>query len=132
MEWGGTEYAWSSATILGLIAASLVLLAAFVFVETRAKEPMLPMGLFRSPVFLVCSVLSFIVGFAMLGAMTYLPTYLQYVDGVSATASGVRTLPMVVGLLGTSILSGTVVSRTGRYKRCSPSPARLSWRSPCS
>ncbi|HEY7816007.1 MAG TPA: MFS transporter, partial [Nakamurella sp.] len=63
-----------------------------------------------------CVVLAFIVGFAMLGAMTFLPTYLQYVQGVSATASGVRTLPMVIGLLVTSILSGTVVGRTGRYK----------------
>ncbi|MBB5938336.1 MDR family MFS transporter [Streptomyces zagrosensis] len=116
LEWGGNEYAWSSVTIIGLFAASLVLLTAFVFVELRAKEPMLPMHLFRNPVFTVCSALSFIVGFAMLGALTYLPTYLQYVDGVSATASGLRTLPMVVGLLGTSMLSGIVVSRTGRYR----------------
>ncbi|POX41555.1 MFS transporter [Streptomyces sp. Ru73] len=116
LEWGGTEYAWGSGTIIGLFAGSVVLLAAFVFVELRAREPMLPMHLFRNPVFTVCSVLSFIVGFAMLGAMTYLPTYLQYVDGVSATMSGVRTLPMVIGLLATSMLSGVVVSRTGRYR----------------
>ncbi|WP_030617273.1 MDR family MFS transporter [Streptomyces sclerotialus] len=116
LEWGGNEYAWSSGVIIGLFAGSAALLAAFVFVELRAKEPMLPMHLFRNPVFTVCSVLSFIVGFAMLGAMTYLPTYLQYVDGVSATMSGVRTLPMVIGLLATSMLSGVVVSRTGRYR----------------
>lgn len=116
LEWGGNEYAWGSPVIIGLFVGSVVLLAAFVFVELRAKEPMLPMHLFRNPVFTVCSVLSFIVGFAMLGAMTYLPTYLQSVDGVSATMSGVRTLPMVAGLLGTSMLSGVVVSRTGRYR----------------
>jgi EmrB/QacA subfamily drug resistance transporter len=116
LEWGGNEYAWGSAVIIGLFAGSVALLTAFVFVELRAAEPMLPMDLFRNPVFSVCSALSFIVGFAMLGAMTYLPTYLQYVDGVSATVSGIRTLPMVVGLLGMSVLSGTVVSRTGRYK----------------
>ncbi|MEU2789392.1 MFS transporter [Streptomyces sp. NPDC007100] len=116
LEWGGNEYAWGSAVIVGLFAGSVALLAAFVFVELRAKEPMLPMHLFRNPVFTVCSALSFIVGFAMLGAMTYLPTYLQFVDGVSATMSGVRTLPMVAGLLGTSMLSGVVVSRTGRYR----------------
>ncbi|KOU00497.1 MFS transporter [Streptomyces sp. NRRL F-5755] len=116
LEWGGNEYAWGSAVIIGLFAGSVVLLAAFVVVELRAKEPMLPMHLFRNPVFTICSVLSFIVGFAMLGAMTYLPTYLQFVDGVSATMSGVRTLPMVAGLLGTSMLSGVVVSRTGRYR----------------
>jgi EmrB/QacA subfamily drug resistance transporter len=116
LSWGGNEYAWGSATILGLFVGSVLLLTAFVFVERRASEPTLPMRLFRNPVFTVCSVLSFIVGFAMLGALTYLPTYLQYVDGVSATTSGLRTLPMVVGLLGTSLLSGVVVGRTGRYK----------------
>ncbi|WP_063001342.1 MDR family MFS transporter [Nocardia mikamii] len=116
LEWGGQEYPWGSATIIGLFAAAVVLLAAFVFVETRAAEPMLPMHLFRSNVFTVCSILSFIVGFAMLGAMTYLPAYLQYVNGVSATASGLRTLPLVVGLFTTSIISGQVVGRTGYYK----------------
>ncbi|MBF6352788.1 MFS transporter [Nocardia flavorosea] len=116
LEWGGSEYPWGSPTIIGLFAGSVVLLAAFVVVETRVPEPMLPMDLFRNRVFTVCSILSFIVGFAMLGAMTYLPTYLQYVDGVSATESGLRTLPMVVGLLITSIISGNIVSTTGRYK----------------
>ncbi|MFD4402333.1 MDR family MFS transporter [Nocardia sp. NPDC058499] len=116
LEWGGSEYPWGSPMIIGLFAASVVLLAAFVMVETRVPEPMLPMDLFRNRVFTVCSILSFIVGFAMLGAMTYLPTYLQYVDGVSATESGLRTLPMVVGLLITSVISGNIVSTTGRYK----------------
>ncbi|WP_280396820.1 MDR family MFS transporter [Nocardia carnea] len=116
LEWGGSEYAWGSPVIIGLFAGSVVLLAAFVLVENRAPEPMLPMDLFRNRVFTVCSILSFIVGFAMLGAMTYLPTYLQYVDGVSATESGLRTLPMVFGLLVTSIVSGNIVSTTGRYK----------------
>ncbi|MFC9327421.1 DHA2 family efflux MFS transporter permease subunit [Kitasatospora sp. NPDC057015] len=116
LEWGGNEYAWNSAVIIGLFTASVLLLVAFVLVELRAPEPMLPMHLFRNSVFTVCSILSFIVGFAMLGAMTYLPTYLQFVDGVSATGSGVRTLPMVAGLLGMSMLSGVVVSRTGRYR----------------
>ncbi|MFD4606009.1 DHA2 family efflux MFS transporter permease subunit [Streptomyces sp. NPDC058464] len=116
LEWGGSEYAWGSAVVIGLFAASVLLFAAFVLVELRAEEPMLPMGLFKQPVFTVCSILSFAVGFAMLGAMTYLPTYLQYVGGASATSSGLRTLPMVVGLLATSMLSGNVVSSTGHYK----------------
>ncbi|MEV6264714.1 MDR family MFS transporter [Streptomyces sp. NPDC051784] len=115
-SWGGNEYAWGSPVILGLFAGGLVALALFCLVETRAKEPMLPMRLFRNPVFAVCSILSFIVGFAMLGAMIYLPTYLQYVDGDSATLSGVRTLPLVIGLLAASIFSGNVVSRTGQYR----------------
>ncbi|SDD05847.1 MDR family MFS transporter [Glycomyces harbinensis] len=116
LEWGGDDYAWDSPTILGMFAGSAVALALFVIVERRAAEPILPMWLFANPVFTVCSILSFIVGFAMLGAMTFLPTYLQYVDGDSATMSGYRTLPMVAGMLFTSILSGSVVSRTGRYK----------------
>ncbi|MEV6340196.1 MDR family MFS transporter [Nocardia vinacea] len=116
LEWGGQEYAWGSAMIIGLFVAAVLLLAGFVAVELRAREPMLPMSLFRSRVFTVCSILSFIVGFAMLGSMTYLPAYLQYVNGVSATASGIRTLPLVVGLFITSILSGQVVGKTGRYK----------------
>ncbi|MFC5905741.1 MDR family MFS transporter [Streptacidiphilus monticola] len=115
-SWGGNEYPWSSGVIIGLFAAGVVALALFCWAETRAAEPMLPMRLFRNPVFAVCSVLSFIVGFAMLGALTFLPTFLQYVDGASATTSGVRTLPMVFGLLVASIFSGNVVSKTGRYR----------------
>ncbi|MCX2713293.1 MDR family MFS transporter [Mycolicibacterium sp. J2] len=115
-SWGGAEYAWSSPIILGLFAGSAVILAAFVWAETRAAEPILPIRLFASPVFTVCCVLAFIVGFAMLGAMTFLPTFMQFVDGVSATTSGLRTLPMVAGMLLTSIGSGALVGRTGRYK----------------
>ncbi|WP_084703897.1 MDR family MFS transporter [Phaeacidiphilus oryzae] len=116
LSWGGNTYPWGSPEIIGIFVGSVLLLAAFVVIERRAAQPVLPMHLFANPVFTVCSILSFIVGFAMLGAMTYLPTYLQYVDGVSATMSGVRTLPMVVGLMGMSMVSGTVVSRTGRYR----------------
>ncbi|MFG2876617.1 MDR family MFS transporter [Streptomyces sp. NPDC048337] len=115
-SWGGNEYAWGSGTIIGLFAGGAVALALFCVAETRAAEPMLPMRLFRNPVFTVCSVLSFVVGFAMLGAMTFLPTYLQYVDGDSATVSGVRTLPLVIGLLIASVFSGNVTSKTGRYR----------------
>ena len=115
-SWGGTLYPWGSATIIGLFVGAAAALAAFVVVERRAAEPILPIRLFSSPVFTVCCVLSFVVGFAMLGAMTFLPTYMQYVNGVSATTSGLRTLPMVVGMLITSTGSGTIVGRTGRYK----------------
>jgi EmrB/QacA subfamily drug resistance transporter len=115
-SWGGSEYEWDSPVIIGLFAAGVVGLALFCWVETRAAEPMLPMRLFRNPVFTVCSALSFIVGFAMLGAMVFLPSFLQYVDGDSATVAGVRTLPLVLGLLVASIFSGNVISRTGRYR----------------
>ncbi len=115
-SWGGTTYPWISAQILGLAGVSVVSLAVFVWVESRAAEPVLPLRLFRSSVFSTCCALSFIVGFAMLGAITFLPTFQQYVDGVSATISGLRLLPLVIGLLGTSVTAGTLVGRTGRYK----------------
>ncbi|VBA39238.1 Multidrug resistance protein 3 [Mycobacterium attenuatum] len=115
-SWGGTVYPWASVTIVGLFALAAAALGVFVWVESRAGEAVLPPRLFRAPVFTVCCVLAFVVGFAMLGAMTFLPTYMQYVDGVSATTSGLRTLPMVAGMLVTSTGSGVVVGRTGRYK----------------
>ena len=115
-SWGGTEYAWGSATIIGLFVGSLICLAIFVFVELRAEEPILPMRLFRGRVFTMASILSFIVGFAMMGSITFLPTFLQFVSGASATSSGIRMLPMVVGLLVTAIVSGSIVGRTGKYR----------------
>jgi EmrB/QacA subfamily drug resistance transporter len=115
-SWGGGTYAWSSPVIIGLFIASFAALAVFVWVETHAAEPILPIRLFASPVFTMCCVLGFVVGFAMLGALTFLPTFMQFVDGVSATTSGLRTLPMVAGMLITSIGSGNIVGRTGRYK----------------
>ncbi|GAA1950157.1 MDR family MFS transporter [Nocardioides panacihumi] len=114
--WGGSEYAWGSATIIGLFVGAAVALVLFVWAESRAASPILPLRLFRANVFTVSCVLSFIVGFALMGTMTYLPTFMQYCLGVSATASGVRTFPMVVGLLVASIVAGNVVSTTGRYK----------------
>jgi len=114
--WGGTEYPWLSPTILLMAAGSIVLLVAFVLVEQRAAEPMLPMRLFRSRVFTVSGILSFVVGFAMLGGITYLPTYLQYVRGESATESGLWMLPLIFGLMAMSLISGNVISKTGHYR----------------
>jgi len=116
VSWGGTEHPWGSPTIIGLFIVSAMAIGLFVLAESRAADPILPLRLFRSSVFTISVILAFIVGFAMLGAMTFLPTYLQYVDGVSATESGLQTLPLVLGLLGTSISSGTVIGRTGRYR----------------
>ncbi|HVV11043.1 MAG TPA: MDR family MFS transporter [Amycolatopsis sp.] len=115
-SWGGTEYPWASPTVIGLAVGSVILLALFVLVEQRAAEPMLPMRLFRGRVFTVAGILSFVVGFAMLGGITYLPTYLQRVQGASATESGLRMLPLIIGLMITTLSSGVVISRTGRYK----------------
>ena len=113
---GGTTYPWRSWQIAGLLIGGLVVLAVFVLVESRAAEPILPLRLFRSRVFANCCALSFVVGFTMLGSMTFLPTFFQYVDGVSATSSGFRMLPLVIGLLITATTSGNIVSKTGRYK----------------
>ncbi|MEU6930752.1 MFS transporter [Streptomyces sp. NPDC046385] len=113
---GGTTWAWGSPQIIGLAVLGVVLLVWFVYVERRAAEPVLPLKLFRIRTFSLVSVISFIVGFAMFGAMTYLPTFLQVVRGVSPTMSGVHMLPMVLGMLITSTASGQIVSRTGRWK----------------
>ncbi|CAM5542605.1 MFS transporter [Streptomyces avidinii] len=112
---GGT-WGWGSARIIGVAVLGAVLLAVFLFVERKATEPVLPLGLFRIRTFTLCSVISFIVGFAMFGAMVYLPTFLQIVQGVSPTMSGVHMLPMVIGMLISSTASGQIVSRTGRWK----------------
>ncbi|MFJ9455940.1 MFS transporter [Kitasatospora sp. NPDC101447] len=113
---GGTTWAWSSWQIVGLGVLGLVLLVAFVEVERTAVEPVLPLRLFRSRTFSLVAVISFVVGFAMFGALTYLPTYLQVVMQVSPTMSGIHMLPMVLGMLVTSIGSGQVVARTGHYR----------------
>ncbi|MBT2479833.1 MDR family MFS transporter [Streptomyces sp. ISL-94] len=112
---GGT-WGWGSARIIGLAVLGAVLLVAFVLAERKAAEPVLPLGLFRIRTFTLCSVISFVVGFAMFGAMVYLPTFLQVVQGVSPTMSGVHMLPMVLGMLISSTASGQIVSRTGRWK----------------
>ncbi|MFJ3085356.1 MDR family MFS transporter [Streptomyces sp. NPDC086838] len=113
---GGTTWAWGSWKIIGLAVLAVLLLIAFVFVERRATEPVLPLKLFRIRTFSLVAVISFVIGFAMFGAMTYLPTFLQVVHGITPTMSGVHMLPMVFGLLITSTASGQIVSRTGRWK----------------
>jgi EmrB/QacA subfamily drug resistance transporter len=113
---GGGIYPWSSPLILGLIATAAVALVVFVFVERRAKEPVLPPRLFGDRTFAVTSIVGLIVGFAMFGSITYFPVFLQVVKGVSPTASGMQMLPMMGGMLVTSMISGQLISRTGRYK----------------
>lgn len=112
----GATWGWGSARIIGVAVLGVVLLAAFLLVERRAAEPVLPLKLFRIRTFSLCSAISFVVGFAMFGAMVYLPTFLQVVQGVSPTMSGVHMLPMVIGMLISSTASGQIVSRTGRWK----------------
>jgi EmrB/QacA subfamily drug resistance transporter len=114
--WGGTQYAWGSRTIVELGVSAAALLVAFCLVETRAAEPVIPLGLFRNRTFTAASGVGFIIGFSMFGAIVYLPLYLQTVHGASPTASGLELLPVVGGMLCTFIMSGRLVTRTGRYK----------------
>ncbi|MFD7708135.1 DHA2 family efflux MFS transporter permease subunit [Streptomyces sp. NPDC059786] len=113
---GGNTWGWTSPQLITVLAVAVLLAAAFVAVERRAAEPVLPPRLFRVRTFTLSAVISFVIGFAMFGAMTYLPTFLQVVQGVSPTMSGVHMLPMVIGLLLSSTVSGQIVSRTGRWK----------------
>ena len=114
--WGGTEYAWGSNEIVGLGIVGVVLLAAFVWQERRAAEPILPLQLFRSRIFSVANAMGFTIGMAMFGAIIFIPLFLQIVYGVSAQSSGLRTIPLMAGLLVTAVLSGRAISRIGRYR----------------
>ena len=115
-SWGGTRYDWDSATIVGLIVLAVVSSALFVLAEHRAAEPIIPLSLFRSRNFVLATVAGLVIGIAMFGALAYLPTYLQMVAGVSATVSGYLLLPMIVGMMITTIGTGQLAARTGRYK----------------
>src|SRR5262245_3703295 len=113
---GGTRYSWTSPWMLALIVGGGLLLVGFVFAERKAAEPILPLELFRNRVFSVTSAVGFIVGFALFGAVTYLPLYLQIVKGHSPTQSGLLLTPMMGGVLVTSILSGNLITKFGRYR----------------
>jgi EmrB/QacA subfamily drug resistance transporter len=113
---GGHTFAWDSPQILGLAAITLAALAGFVAVERRAAEPILPLSLFANRTFLVACVVGFVVGVAMFGAVTYMPVYLQVVKGVSPSAAGLQLTPMMGGVLVTSVVSGQIISRIGRYR----------------
>ncbi len=115
--WGGTQYAWGSPEVIGLGIATVVALGLFVAAEARAVEPIIPLHLFTKRIFVTASAIGFIVGLALFGSVTYLPLFLQLVSGASATNSGLLLLPLMGGLLTSSIVSGQIISRTGRYRR---------------
>ncbi|WP_434742590.1 MDR family MFS transporter [Micromonospora sp. SH-82] len=116
LSWGGNEYAWGSATIVGLFVAGAVLAVLFVVRQARAAEPILPLRLFRSRTFSLANVAGFVLGLVMFGSIIFIPLYLQIVKGASPTRSGLLMLPMMVGIIGTSILTGRAMSRFGRFK----------------
>ncbi|MET9921491.1 MFS transporter [Streptomyces sp. NPDC059605] len=115
-SWGGTEYAWGSGTILGLGAGAVATTLLFLLVEHRAVEPVIPLRLFRDSIFNVTALVGAVVGVALFGAASYLPTFLQMVDGATATESGLLMLPMMGGIVVASVVSGQMISRTGRYR----------------
>lgn len=114
--WGGQRYDWGSPQIVGLAVGGTLVLVLFVLQELRHPEPMIPMNMFRLPVMRVSSAIGFVVGFSLFGAIVYLSIYMQVVRGASPTAAGLQLLPLMVGLLFTSILSGRLITRTGKYK----------------
>ncbi|MEU9184284.1 MFS transporter [Streptomyces sp. NPDC048484] len=114
--WGGTEYAWDSRVVLGLAAGAAASAVLFLLAEHFAAEPLIPLRLFRDAVFNITGLVGVIVGVALFGAAGYLPTYLQMADGATATESGLLMLPMTGGIVGASVVSGHLISRSGHYK----------------
>jgi EmrB/QacA subfamily drug resistance transporter len=114
--WGGTEYPWGSAVIVGLFAMAAALLGAFVFQERRAKEPILPLDLFRERTFAAAAVAVFAIGAAMFATIIYVPLFVQGVLGDSASGSGAVLTPLMLGIITTSMVAGQLVSRTGHYR----------------
>jgi EmrB/QacA subfamily drug resistance transporter len=116
LSWGGTEYAWGSTQIIGCFVIAAVMLAFFVWAESRAAEPIIPLPFFRNRTFLVSIISMAMLGAAMFGVITYLPLFVQGVIGKSATNSGAVLTPLMLGLVAASTTSGQITSRTGRYK----------------
>jgi EmrB/QacA subfamily drug resistance transporter len=116
LVWGGNEYEWTSSVIVGLLVVGALVTGLFMVWESRAPEPILPLRLFRDDTFRLGSAMSFLLGCGMFGGITFLPLFLQIVTGASATESGLLLIPMMAGVLFTSVLSGRVIARTGRYK----------------
>jgi len=114
--WGGSEFAWMSTQIIGLAVLAVVSLVVFGFVERRAPEPILPLHLFTNRNFALISGVGFLLGFAMFGAMNFLPLFQQTVQGASATNSGLLLLPLMAGMLVVSVISGRIITKTGRYR----------------
>ncbi len=114
--WGGTEYAWGSAMIMELIGIGVASLVGFVFWQTKAADPIMPLHIFRSRNFSLMSVIGFVTGFVMFGAVLFLPLYQQSVQGASATNSGLLLLPMLGAMMVVSMIAGRVTTNSGRYK----------------
>lgn len=115
-SWGGSDYAWDSPLIVGLLAATVVSLLLFIWAERKAESPILPLSLFKNSIFVVSNVVGLLVGVAMFGAIMYIPLFVQGVIGTSAAASGLVTMPMMLSLVLCSAIAGQLTTKTGRYK----------------
>ncbi len=116
LSWGGHDYPWDSRIILELFAGSVVSLLLFILVESRVAEPILPLGLFRIPTFTLANIAAFILNMAFMGVVLFIALFLQLGLGVRPTTSALAMLPLLVGLIGSAILSGRAVTKSGRYK----------------
>lgn len=115
-DWGGKQYDWTSPTILSLMAAFVAAVIAFIVVENRAEQPVIPMALFRNRAFVLATTIGLVLGLAMFSALAFMPTFLQMASGTSASISGLLMIPMIVGLIGTLTVSMRHITKTGRYK----------------
>jgi len=116
LTWGGTSYPWSSVEVIGALVIGWLGVVAFVLIERRAVEPLIPLRLFRNGIFTTSSIMSLLVGMAMFGSLVYLPLFLQVVHAVTPTQSGLKLLPLMAGVLVASILGGRAISQLGRYR----------------
>lgn len=116
LVWGGNQYPWASMQIYYLFGMAALSLGAFGYIETKVAEPLLPLDLFKNPIFSVSMIITFLTGLGMFGAILYIPLFAQLVLGVTATNSGTILTPMMMGLVFSSIIVGQIISRTGRYK----------------
>ncbi|KAB2336130.1 MFS transporter [Cytobacillus depressus] len=116
-SWAGTKYDWGSVEILGLFSAAIVFLGIFILVESKAKSPVLPLSLFRNDIVTISNSVGFIMNAGMMGALIYLPFFVQGVEGISPTYSGYVTMPMSIAMLAVSAITGNLITKTGKYKR---------------
>src|SRR5690606_6489842 len=118
MDWSGNDsYDWSDLGLVGLVVATVVSILVFVLVERRAAEPILPMHLFRNRTFTIAAAVGLVIGMGMFAALVFLPTFLQMSTGAGVTQSGLMLIPMMVGVMITSIVSGLVIAKTGHYRK---------------
>lgn len=115
-SWAGTAYEWGSSEIIGLFAAAVIFLLIFLFVETKATSPVLPLSLFKNDIVTISNAIGFIMNAGMMGALIYLQFFVQGVEGISATQAGYVTMPMSIGMVVMSMIVGRMITKTGKYK----------------